>query len=118
MQIPPEITYRNVNKTEDIEDLIAKKIVTLERVCDYMVSCRVAIERRHQNQHTGNPYSVRVDIRVPPGHELVVKHISTNGEQEEQLHTALHRTFEIMRRQLKELVERQRGDVKAHHNSR
>lgn len=117
MQIPPEITYRNVNRTEDIENLIAEKIAKLERVCDYMVSCRVAIERRHRHQHTGNPYRVRIDVRVPPGHELVVKHISTHGAQEEQLVTALRRAFEIMRRQLKELVERQRGEMKEHQNS-
>ncbi len=114
MQMPPEITYRNVEKTEDIENLVAEKIAKLEQVCDYMTSCRVAIERPHQHQQTGNPYRVRVDVNVPPGHELVAKRVSTEGEREEPLPTVVRRAFEAMRRQLKELVERQRGEVKEH----
>lgn len=114
MQIPPEITYRNIEKTDEIENLVANKIAKLEQVCDYMVSCRVEVERPHRNQQTASPYRVRIDVRVPPGHELVVKRISTEGEREEPLDAVLRRAFEAMRRQLKELVERQRGDVKAH----
>jgi len=110
MEIPPEITYRNVEKTDAIENLIAEKIGKLEQVCDYMVSCRIAIERPHQNQQTANPYRVRIDVRVPPGHELVAERVSTEGEREEPLPTVLRRAFEAMRRQLKELVERQRGE--------
>ena len=106
MQIAPEITYRNVEKTEDIENLIAEKMDKLEETCDYITSCHVAIERRHQHQQTGNPYRVRLDVRVPPGHELVTKRISTEGERDESLPTFVRRSFEAMRRQLKELVER------------
>ena len=40
--------------------------------------------------------------------------ISTEGEWEESLPTVVRRAFEAMRRQLKELVERQRGEVKEH----
>lgn len=114
MQIPPEIFYRNVEKTADIENLIVEKVGKLEEICDYITSCRVAVERRHQHQQTGNPYRVRIDVRIPPGHELVVKRISTEGEREETLPTVLRRAFETMRRELRELVERQRREVKKH----
>jgi ribosome-associated translation inhibitor RaiA len=114
MQVPPEIFYRNVEKTDDIENLIAKKIGKLEEICDYITNCRVAVERRHQHQQTGNPYRVRIDVRVPPGHELVAKRVSTEGEREEPLPAVLRWAFGAMRRQLKELVERQRGEVKEH----
>jgi len=114
MQVPPEINYRNVEKTDDIENLVSEKTAKLEQICDYMISCRVAIERRHQHQQTGNPYRVRIDVTVPPGHELVVKRISTEREREEPIPTVLRRAFETMRRQLKELVQRQRGEVKKH----
>jgi len=114
MQVPPEIIYRNVEKTDEIENLIRKKIGKLEEICDYITSCRVAIERWRQHQQTGNPYLVRIDVRVPPGHELVVKRVSTVGNREEPLPAVLRRAFEAMRRRLKELVERQRGEVKEH----
>lgn len=114
MQVPPEIFYRNVEKTDDIENLITKKIGKLEEICNYMTSCRVAVERQHRHRQSGNPYQVRIDVRVPPGHELVARRVSTEGDREEPLPAVLRRTFEAMRRQLKELVERQRGEVKEH----
>lgn len=114
MQVLPEISYKNVEKNEEIEGLINRQIAKLEQVCNYMTSCHIAVERRHQHQQTGNPYRVRIDVRVPPGHELVVKRISTEGEREEPLPTVLRKAFEAMQRQVKELVERQRREVKTH----
>jgi len=114
MQVPPEISYRNIEKIEAIEDLVAEKIGKLEEVCDYMISCRVTVEQLHHRQQTANPYQVRIDVRVPPGHELVARRTSTEGKQEEPLAAVVRRAFEAMRRQLKELVERQRGEVKEH----
>lgn len=114
MQVPPEITFRNVEKTQDIEDLIQKRIAKLEEVCSYITSCRIAVERRHQHQQSGNPYSVRIVVRVPPGHELVVKRISTEAEREEPLPALLRHAFDAMRKQLQELVEKQRTEVKQH----
>ena len=54
MQVPPEITCRDVGKTGDIENLIAEKMAKLEHVFDYVVSCHVAIERPPQHRQTGN----------------------------------------------------------------
>ena len=114
MEVPPEISYREVQKTDAIDNLIRKKIAKLEQVCDYIGSVRVAIERRHKTHRTGNPYRVRIDIRVPPGHEIVVERISTKEEREEPLVTVIRRAFLAARRQLNEIVEKNRGEVKTH----
>ena len=114
MQMPLEISYRDVEKTDHIESLVRQKVAKLEQICDYMISCRVAIEQSQQRQQTGNPYRVRIIVRVPPEHEMVVTRVSAKEDREEPLPTVIRKAFEAMRRQLQELVELQRAEVKNH----
>ena len=112
MQIPLEITYRDVEKTESLDDLIRRKAEGLDRVCDHLISCRVAVERPQKSQTRGRQCRVRIDMRVPPGHELVVRSEPSRGGIHEEPETVVRDTFDIARRQLKNLVEKQRGRVK------
>jgi ribosome-associated translation inhibitor RaiA len=73
MQVPPEISIKGFEMTAAIDTLLQKQIARLERVCDYITSIRVAIEKEQSRHQTGNPYRIRLDIRVPPNHEMVVK---------------------------------------------
>jgi cold shock CspA family protein len=114
MQIPLEITFRDVRKTEAIEKLILEKVAKLEKTCDYMVSCRIAVEMPQRHQQTGNPFRVRIDLRVPPGHELVIKRESSQGKINGTLPQTLREAFSAAGRQLKELVKKQRAEVKTH----
>lgn len=47
MKVPPEITYRNVDKTNALDALVKEKIAKLEQVCDYISSCHIVIEKIH-----------------------------------------------------------------------
>jgi cold shock CspA family protein len=114
MQIPLEITYRGVEKTEAIEELIRRKARKLERICNHITSARVAVESSQKHQRSGSPYRVRIYLSVPPGHELVVKREENKGHVHEQLPTIVRAAFDAAERQLKELVEKQRGEVKSH----
>ncbi|MFO8011116.1 MAG: HPF/RaiA family ribosome-associated protein [Dehalococcoidia bacterium] len=114
MEVQPEITYRNVEPTEEIEKLVSNKLQKLEKICDHIISARVAIEGPHRHQRTGNPYRVRIDLTIPPGHEVVAKRESTKGKREEPLQTVIRNAFEAAQRQTRELVEKQRGQVKEH----
>ena len=113
MKIAPEISYRNIRKRKETEELIIKKIEKLDRVCDYITSCHVIIEApRHR--HAGNPFQVCIVVKLPPGHKLVVRRDSAEGGREEMLPTMLRNAFASMERRIKELMDRQRGDVKIH----
>lgn len=114
MQIAPEVTYRNVPKTDAVESLVQEKIGKLEQFCNYMNSCRVAVEKAHEHPNSGSPYRVRIDITVPPSHELVVSRNPGEGNQYDPLETVIRDAFEAARRQLVELVERQRDEIKEH----
>lgn len=114
MQVPLEISYRNVSKTDAIEALVREKAAKLEKFCDHINSCRVAIEKAHEHPKSGSPYRVRLDLTVPPGHELAVAKNPGEGTQYEPLETVIREAFEAARRQLVELNERQRNEVKRH----
>ncbi len=113
-----EITYRNVEKTDEIERLIREKAAKLDRLFGNIIGCRVAIERPQTTPQAGNPYRVRIDVTVPPGHELVVRREPLDTEMHTALSTVVIDAFKAMRRQLQELRERQRGAVKTHEEPR
>ncbi|MFO7890455.1 MAG: HPF/RaiA family ribosome-associated protein [bacterium] len=114
MQVPLEISYRKVEKTEKIENLIRQKAGSLEQAHNHITSCRVAVEKPQQHQSRGNPYRVRIDLTVPPGHEIVVKQEPSKGILHRGLDAVIRKAFSSARRQLKKLDQRQRGKVKAH----
>ena len=114
MQVPLEISYRNINKTDEIDQLISDKVESLERVHDHITSCRIAIEKTQQHQRQGTPYRIRIAITVPPGHEIVVKREPSKGILHRKLSAVIRDAFSAARRQLKELEKKQRGAVKVH----
>jgi len=114
MEVPLEISFRGVEKTEHLENLINEKAARMERVCPHLVSCRVAVEARQKHQQTGNPYRVRVAAHVPPEHEIVVRREETAGNLHESVATTIRQAFEAAERQARELAEQQRHHVKRH----
>ncbi|MFE4105554.1 HPF/RaiA family ribosome-associated protein [Almyronema epifaneia] len=114
MQVPLEIVYRGVDKTNALESLIREKVSKLERVCDHIISCHVAVEQTHEHPSAGSPYRVRINLTVPPGHELAVDKSPDQGTQYKPPEALIRDAFEAAQRQLTELVDRQQQKVKQH----
>lgn len=114
MKVPLEITYRDVDKTDAIESLVHEKVAKLEEVCNYISSCHIAIEKIHDRPRSGSPYRVRIDMTVPPGHELVAERNPGESAQYDPLDAVIRDAFNAARRQLQELNQRQRKRVKTH----
>lgn len=108
------ITYRDVEKTEAIERLVREKADKLDEVCDHIMSCHVAIEKDHERPASGSPYRVRIDLTVPPGHELAVDKSPDKGVQYPPLESVIRDAFNAARRQLTQLSDRQQNHVKEH----
>ena len=48
MNLPLELTFRGVEKTEDMENLMREKVDKLQEVCSYINVCRIVeIGRAH-----------------------------------------------------------------------
>ena len=118
MDIPLEVAYKNVQKNGTLENLIRSQAAKLDEMCGRIVSCRISIEKPHEGRQRGSPYRVRIVVRIPPGHELVVRRESTKGEVQDPLTKVVIDSFEAMERQVRELVDKQRNHVKAHPQQR
>lgn len=113
MQVPLEITYREVEKTEALDTLVREKVAKLEQVYERLNSCRVAIEKIHDRPSSGSPYRVRIDMTVP-GQEVVAESNPGEGVQYIEVQPVIRDAFDAARRQLQEISERQRNRVKTH----
>jgi len=114
MQVPPEISFHQVEKSAAIDALIRQKIDHLEQFCDHISSCAVVVERPHLHERSGNPYRVRVDLRVPPKHEIAAIAGLEENDMHDELQTVVIDAFEKAERQLKTLTEKQQGETKRH----
>jgi cold shock CspA family protein/ribosome-associated translation inhibitor RaiA len=114
MKIPLEIAFKGIPHTEEVEALVREEAAKLDRVCNYIMSCRVIVEKRQEHQEVGNPYRVRIDLTVPPGHELVIRREPSKGDMHDPLDIVIKHAFTAAARQLRKLAQQQRGDVKTH----
>ncbi len=139
MKVAPEIVFKDVKKTPYIDKLLTRGIAGLEQVCDYIISTSIAVERAQGRHQAGNPYRMRIDIRIPDRADIVVKHSSKTSKKglvlkdeiepeesqligrspaprrkipEEPLTALIRRTFESARRELEKIVDKQRGEKK------
>lgn len=113
MQVPLQISFRNMDRSEDIEAQVREKVAKLEEFYDRITSCHVVIEAPHQHHRQGNQYRVRIQLAVPHK-ELVVDRQPTQHQAAEDLRVALREAFANMRRQLEDDVRQMRGHTKQH----
>ncbi len=111
MRIPVEVTFRGIKKNEEIQNLVKEKAEGLMQYCESIMSCRVAVERPHRHQRAPQPLRIRLDIKLPPGREVVVSKLSGEGDV---LQSVLREAFETAARQITRIIEKQRGDTKRH----
>ncbi len=113
MQLPLEITFRNMKPSEAVEAKVREKVDKLDELCDGIMGCRVVVEAAHRHHHKGNVYHVRIDVTVPDD-ELVVSREPERNHAHEDVYVAVRDAFDSMRRQLEGYAARRRRDVKRH----
>ncbi len=114
MQLPLEITWRGVEPSPHLGALIHRRVAHLERFASQINRCSVVIERQHEHPRAGSGWRVRIDLTIPPGHEIVVVRESWQGSVRDDLYSVVKDAFGAARRRIKRLVEVRRGEVKRH----
>jgi ribosomal subunit interface protein len=109
LQVPLQITIRDVPRSEALEAHIRQKAAKLEEFYARITSCRVTVEELRKHHHQGRQFRVRIDVRVPGHRELVV-----DRDHDEDVYVALRDAFDAMARQLEDVTREQRGDTKVH----
>lgn len=113
MQVPVQISFHGLDKSDAVEVRIREKVAKLEQFFDRITGCRVAVERHHKTNHVSNvgqPFHVSIILDVP-GDELVVKRDPKHEDSlkdNEDIQVALRDAFDRMERQLKDYVRRRR----------
>lgn len=108
MQVPLQVKSPHVPLTGEVEAYIREKVDGLETVFDGIISCRVTIDGPVNHHQKGGPYAVQIDV-VVPGAELVV-----SNRKDENLHAAIRESFDAMRKQIIEYVEKRKETGQGH----
>jgi cold shock CspA family protein/ribosome-associated translation inhibitor RaiA len=137
MQIPLQITFRNMPPSPAIEENIREKASKLESFCDRIMSCRVIVEAPHRHHRKGKTYEVRIDLTVPGGElvinrspkrlkaakvdlaerpdtKLIESHKPSKHAAHADAYVAIRDAFNAAGRKLQDYARRQSGVVKQH----
>src|SRR5262245_31130044 len=115
MQVPPEVSFHNIEPSTWAEGEIRARIADLERIYDRLTSCRVHVDQRANNSRGTIPPVVRIEMGVPGRPDLVVSHEPEHLQRRYQrpdLHQAINEAFRIAERQLLDLKEVRAGRTK------
>jgi ribosomal subunit interface protein len=113
MEIPLQISFRNMESSPSIEARIREKVAKLERFSQRIIGCHVTVEAPHQRHRNGKLYNLRVDVTVP-GQEIVAERTGRKDHAHEDIYVAMRDAFNAVVRQLQDREREVRGQVKEH----
>jgi len=111
MNVPLQITFRHMKRSESVEARILERAAKLERLHDQIMTGRVVVDLPQQRQRKGKVFHVRVDITVP-GRELVVNRDPLVNHAHEDIYVAIEDAFDAMERKLKEHSREVQGETR------
>ncbi len=115
MEREPQITFRNIAKSEALEGLIRERIAKLEKFHGHIVGVRVVVEEPHSAAEKGKAalqISLEVDVAGRP--RIVVKRSEEQHEAKNDRYAFMNWAFDAAQRQLEDLAAKQNGQVKNH----
>jgi cold shock CspA family protein len=113
MQVPLQITLRNVTVSEDLDAYIRERAAKLDEICETIISCRVVLEEPHKHKQKGNLYHVALEVIIP-GETIVVNREPDLHQAHEDKHVVVRDAFDAAQRQLRDFIGRRKGKVKTH----
>jgi ribosome-associated translation inhibitor RaiA len=113
MQLPLQISFHGLDRSEALEKHVREQAMKLEDFCDRVTSCHVVLEQPHKHGRRGNIYHVRIHVAVPR-RELVVDREPEAKRAHQDPYVTVRDAFKAMRRQIEDYVREIRGDVKTH----
>jgi ribosome-associated translation inhibitor RaiA len=108
----PQITYRGLPHSPAMDARIIELAAKLDELHPRITRCHVVVDELDRHKNKGNLFDVRIDLHVP-GRELVATH-----QPDEDAYVAITNSFDVMFRQLEDVLRIQRGKVKRHRDDR
>ena len=113
----PEIIFHDVDRSPWVEDYIGARLRKLDRFADGITRCHVTLKQEQASHAKGNLYSVLVEVRTPPQHDLVATKQKEIVDMPNQLRALINAAFGAMERRLKRTASLRRHDEKTHDQS-
>lgn len=107
MEMTLQVIFRNMPHSASVGSRIRHCAERLERFCDAISGCRVALEAGHHDHRAHNPFQVRVEVFVP-GEKLVVNHEPDAHHAQVDVFVTIREAFDAMRRQLEDYARSRR----------
>ena len=105
---PVQISYHGLDSSPALSALIEARAAQLARLSDRIRSLRVVIGPPHHHHRHGSEQRVRVELAIP-GSDIVVDHAWIERGSDEDAYAAVRHAFDVARRQLMAVQERQHG---------
>lgn len=112
MDIPLQISFKNMDHSDAIEARVREKALKLEQYFSHLISCRVVIEAPHRHHHKGKIYHIKIEMGVPRQTELVVSNEREMNHAHEDVYVAIRDAFGKATRQLQDYAGRMEGKSK------
>lgn len=106
MQVPLQITFRNIPPSKAISDRIKQQFDKLCQFYDRIIDCRVVVEIPHQHHYKGNSYHIRINLTLP-GEKLVIDRDNCDSFNQ-NAYIAIRDAFNAAKRRLKQYAELQK----------
>lgn len=109
MDIPLQVSFKNMDHSDAIEARVREKALKLEQYFSHLTSCRVVIEAPHRHHHKGKIYHIKIEMGVPGQAELVVSNEREMNHAHEDIYVAIRDAFAKASRQLQDYTGRMEG---------
>jgi ribosome-associated translation inhibitor RaiA len=94
MEIPLQITLRDMSRSDALAERIRADAAKLEKLHPRITNCRVVIEEDDRHHTRGRQFSVHIEARMP-GREEAVSTLKHDAD----VYVALRDAFEAVHRQ-------------------
>lgn len=94
MQSKPQITFRDVKHSPQVEEYIHTKIEKLERFSAHIVSFQIVLSADTHHKRGSEHYQTHIKVSVPK------KELVATQSKEENLYKSIDHAFDSIRRQL------------------
>ena len=108
MELPVQVTFRDMPVSDAVEAACWQEAEKLERYYDRITSCRIVVAQSNHRHQKGNHYEIRVDLTVP-GREIVVTREPPQHGAHEEILVAIREAFDAARRRLEDYVRKLRA---------
>ncbi|MSO76676.1 MAG: HPF/RaiA family ribosome-associated protein [Alphaproteobacteria bacterium] len=113
MQLPLQVTFRDIDPSEAVEARIRERAERLDRFHERIMGCRVRVAAPRRQGRKGHIYQIRIELTVP-GDTLIINRAHPVSQSHEDVYVAIRDAFDAAERQLDAQSKRQQGEIKTH----